>query len=782
MSSLAPGLRRKTAPEKQAPAAAPDAKPGGQKEPAGKTPSDQAAGANPQAPEAANQGGTPQEKRPGTPGYLQAKLAVSHPDDPAEKEADQVAGEVRRALRTPKDAGSGAQCSACSGAAPRGSLEPAITPPKKEVLAPRLLRAAATGEEEKTAATTVGGGDTAASAPGTEKSADTPKTAPGGADALAGQTAPAGTEQRVAARKGQGAPLDPELRAKLEAQLGRELSAVRIHTDAEADAMCVEMHARAFTVGNDVYFSAGSYAPESDAGLELLAHELTHVGQQAAAGGPQSAAPKLQRSWWDDLFGGGGAPADPMAACNKELGEAEKWAKAGPYPAAAQAMVGAGGRGGFDAQYKPDPVEGEGVLDIKQGVAVQFEDLLVTAGGVAAPNPLLGGTPELTALATRINGIPDAAQRATTLAAYQWNNAEQQPWIDDLKTLIESGWSGKHSFFLNKPRWNWLGASVAVKLDVGKRAQAASDHMLTRVYKMPSGEDLTSFGTVDSTNRGADADPRDQTMKLSKTGLEPNFYDTLRESVEFAHDSPVLDATAQTTLTNFIAKYNGAVANAAHQEIRVDIVGHTSGSGTASHNQTLSESRANAVRDFLTANGFANVPTRVHVAARGAAEADPLDKNKPKDRRVDLLVDGGQRQIGALHEWGHALGLGDEYTSAGTNIGDPTAHDAMVKAMTDASGGHLPGSIREHNGGIMSGGNEIRPQHYAPFHNALTTVTAQAPWSLGLHKPKWQVAMECGAPSPKGDWNLPNAPAPGTNPGTPPPGATPGSDNGSAVA
>lgn len=771
MSSLAPGLRRKPtpAPDRKPPGAEPAAKPAGQpespeaKQPGGK-PEAEPGALKPQGKD--NAAGTDKER---TPGYLQAKLAVSHPDDPAEKEADQVAGEVRRAMRSPANAATGTQCPACSGAAPRGSLEPAITPPKKEVLAPRLQREAKPGEEEKTPA-----------APGTEKTADTPKTAAGGADAPAGQTAPAETEQRVAARKGQGTPLPPDLRAQLEAQLGRDLSAVRIHTDAEADAMCAEMHARAFTVGNDVYFSAGSYAPESDAGLELLAHELAHVGQQAEAGGPQSAAPKLQRSWWDDIFGGGGAPADPMAACKKELDDAEKWAKAGPYPAAAQAMVGAGGRGGFDAQYKPDPVEGEGVLDIKQGVAVQFEDLLVTAGGVAAPNPLLGATPELTALATRINGIPDAAQRATTLAAYQWNNAEQQPWIDDLKALIESGWSGKHSFLLNKPRWNWLGASVAVKLDVGKRAQAASDHMLTRVYKMPSGEDLTSFGTVDSTNRGADADPRDQTMKLSKTGLEPNFYDTLRESVEFAHDSSVLDATAQTTLTNFIAKYNGAVANAAHQEIRVDIIGHTSGSGTASHNLTLSESRANAVRDFLTNNGFANVPTRVQVSPRGAAEADPLDKNRPKDRRVDLLVDGGQRQIGALHEWGHALGLGDEYTTTGTNIGDPVAHDAMVKAMTNASGGHLPGAIREHNGGIMSGGNEIRPQHYAPFHNALTTVTAQSPWSLGLHKPKWQVAMECGAPSPKGDWPTPTPrqPAPGAVPGTPPPGA----DNGSAVA
>ncbi|NMG32556.1 eCIS core domain-containing protein [Aromatoleum evansii] len=778
MSRLAPGLHRKTAPEKQAPSATPAAKPAGQKEADGKPAADQTASGGTPSPAAANEGGTSREKRPGTPGYLQAKLAVSHPDDPAEKEADQVAGEVRRALRTPKD-GTGATCPTCSGAAPRGSLEPAITPPKKEVLAPRLMRAAATGEEEKTATATAGGAEKASSAPGSEKSADTPKPTAGGADALAGQTAPAATEQRVAARQGQGTPLDPELRAKLEAQLGRDLSAVRIHTDAEADAMCAEMHARAFTVGNDVYFSAGSYAPESDAGLELLAHELTHVGQQAAAGGPQSAAPKLQRDFWEDLFGGGGAPADPMAACNKELEDAEKWAKAGPYPAAPQTMVGAAGRGGFDAQYKPDATEGEGVLDIKQGVAIQFEDLLTNAGGVATPNPLLGGTPELTALAARINGIADAGQRATALAAYQWNNAEEQPWIDRLKPLIEGGWSGKHSFFLNKPRWNWLGAEVKVTLDVGKRAQAASDHMFTRVYKMPSGEDLTSFGTVDSTNPGTAANARDQTMKLSATGLEPNFYDTLRESVEFAHDSSVLDGTAQTTLTNFIAKYNGAVANAAHQEIRVDIIGHTSGSGTVSHNQTLSESRANAVRDFLTNNGFANVPTRVHVAARGAAEADPLDKNRPKDRRVDLLVDGGQRQIGALHEWGHALGLVDEYTTAGTNIGDPTGHDAMVKAMTDASGAHLPGAIREHNGGIMSGGNEIRPQHYATFHNALATITAQSPWSLGLHKPKWQVAMECGAPSPKGDWPTPTPqqPAPGT-----PPGATPGSDNGSAVA
>lgn len=749
MTNLAPGLRRKTAP----PAANPAGKQASAeaKKPGGK---DDAAGTEKEKP----------------PGYLQAKLAVSHPDDPAEKEADQVAGRVRRALRTPQDAASGAKCPACSGAAPRGSLEPAITPPQKEILAPRLLRAAATGEDEKTAA------------PGTEKPADTPKPAAG---ALAGQAAPAETEQRIAARRGQGAPLDPDLRAKLEAQLGRDLSAVRIHTDAEADAMCAQMHARAFTVGNDVYFSAGSYAPESDAGLELLAHELAHVGQQAVAGGPQSAAPKLQRDFWDDLFGGGGAPADPMAACKKELDASEKWAKAGPYPASPQGIIGAGGRGGFDAQYKPDPVAGEGVLDIKQGVAVEFKDTLVASGGAIAPHPDLPVTPAITALAARINAIPIPLLRSAVLASYQWTPAERAPWIAHLKSVIESTWGGQHRFFLNKPRWNWLGASVAVTLDIGARAKAAGDHMVTETYKMPTGESLRTYDISHEVAYGSGADAYDQTMRLASTTTGPKEYDLLRESVAFGDNSDVLTPAATGTLDAFINKFNGATAAAAHQEVRVEIVGHASASGSETHNLDLSRRRAEAVRDYLANNGFANTASRVTLTPRGETEADQSRPKLASDRRVDLIVDGGQRMITAAHEWGHAFGLDDEYLTGGTNIGDPVGHDAMAKAMTDAGGNPLPGAIKEHNAGIMSFGTEVRPRHYATFHHALTTVTAQSPWSLGLAKPKWQVAMECGAPSPKGDWPTPTPNPPTPNPpipGTPPGGPTPADGNGSAVA
>jgi outer membrane protein OmpA-like peptidoglycan-associated protein len=779
MSSLAPGakLRRKAAAPpaaaQKAPAATP-AKPAGEgKKPAsdGKKQAGAAAGAS-----ASPAAGAGQKPPAGTPGYLQAKLVVSHPQDAAEQEADQVAGQVRRAMRSPAGASTpAAKCAACAPAAPRGSLEPAITPPKKEVLSPKLMRAtsgaqgsaASSGAASKNGAAKAGAGAGGANG------------AAGGADELAGKAAPARTEQRIAATRGQGAALPPDLRARLEVQLGRDLSAVRIHTDSQADSMCVDMHARAFTVGDDVYFSSGSYAPESDAGLELLAHELTHVGQQAE-GGPQSAAPKLQRDFWDDVFGGGGAPADPVASCRKELDDAEKWASAGPHAAAPQGMVGAAGNGGFDAQYRSDPVEGAGVLDIRQNVAVEFKDTLVRNAGVVAPHPDLPATPEITALANRVNGIPSAPARDGLLSLYQWAPADEGPWISKVKTLVESTWGGQYSFFLNKPRWTWLGADVKVTLDIGPRAKAAGDHMTAEIYKTPPGESLRAFDIAHQVGAGDTADPHDQAMRLSSTAIGPKEYDLLRESVEFGFNSDVLTGAATTKLNAFIARFNGAVGNAAHQELRVEIVGHTSASGDEQYNLALSRRRADAVRDYLANNGFANGATRVTITPRGETDADQTQPKRAGDQRADLVVDGGERMITAAHEWGHAFGLDDEYVTEGTHVGDPVDHDAMAKAMTDANGAHLPGAIKEHNGGIMSLGTEVRPQHYATFHYALTTVTVQSPWSLGQHKPKWQVAMECGAPSPKGDWPTP-APNPPT-PGTQPASSVPGSDDGSASA
>ncbi|CAG0930516.1 hypothetical protein TFLX_01799 [Thermoflexales bacterium] len=61
---------------------------------------------------------------------------------------------------------------------------------------------------------------------------------------------------------------------------------VRVHTDAQAAKSARAVNALAYTVGRDVVFAAGQYAPGTATGQHLLAHELTHVVQQANPSGP----------------------------------------------------------------------------------------------------------------------------------------------------------------------------------------------------------------------------------------------------------------------------------------------------------------------------------------------------------------------------------------------------------------------------------------------------------------------------------------------------------------
>lgn len=103
-------------------------------------------------------------------------------------------------------------------------------------------------------------------------------------------------------RAGRGEPLPDATRAELEPRLGRDFRDVRVHHGAHADAAARSVDALAFTVGRDVVFRAGQYAPNSRAGRRLLAHELVHVMQQSApaASGPSHTlhrvpSPTLQR-------------------------------------------------------------------------------------------------------------------------------------------------------------------------------------------------------------------------------------------------------------------------------------------------------------------------------------------------------------------------------------------------------------------------------------------------------------------------------------------------------
>jgi hypothetical protein len=86
-----------------------------------------------------------------------------------------------------------------------------------------------------------------------------------------------------------------------------DFSGVRIHADARAVESARAMNALAYTVGRDIVFGAGQYAPQSETGRRLIAHELTHVLQQR--GFSTSPAYRCQFQIAEDFAGGARVPS-----------------------------------------------------------------------------------------------------------------------------------------------------------------------------------------------------------------------------------------------------------------------------------------------------------------------------------------------------------------------------------------------------------------------------------------------------------------------------------------
>jgi outer membrane protein OmpA-like peptidoglycan-associated protein len=189
---------------------------------------------------------------------IQAKLRVSQPDDPYEREADRVADTV---MRMP------APCPTCAddeSPCPKCAAKSAASLQRKEY--------------------------------GSSATHD-------------GGQAPDGLLQGL----GPGRPLDAPARSFFEPRFGRDFGDVRLHTGTRAAESARAVNALAYTVGRDVVFGAGAYAPHTSAGRRLMAHELTHVLQQSGA-----PSPTIQRSCGPAL--GAPSPAcDP--ATSSPLGE-----------------------------------------------------------------------------------------------------------------------------------------------------------------------------------------------------------------------------------------------------------------------------------------------------------------------------------------------------------------------------------------------------------------------------------------------------------------------------
>ena len=96
-------------------------------------------------------------------------------------------------------------------------------------------------------------------------------------------------ESQLSQLQGGGRQMPEGLRNMMESGFGQDFSQVRLHTDSEAASMSSSIHAKAFTLGNDIYFNQGQFSPNTSEGQRLVAHELTHVVQGFSKIGRDSA-------------------------------------------------------------------------------------------------------------------------------------------------------------------------------------------------------------------------------------------------------------------------------------------------------------------------------------------------------------------------------------------------------------------------------------------------------------------------------------------------------------
>ncbi len=330
------------------------------------------------------------------------------------------------------------------------------------------------------------------------------------------------------------------------------------------------------------------------------------------------------------------------------------------------------------------------------------------------------------------NNLPRARRRAF-VNRFTWTPQEITSGMAGLSAnlrRVESIWSGRHSFYINKVGWDDITSSVAVRINesIGTATVAGGDQLKIMNVKTPPDVDLNA--TVYSP--GSTSNFNNMVIDDSKSsGVNPSNF--LRETISFGYNSAVLTAGEKAKLDVFAARFqddntrNTSVNNNVLNAITVQ--GHASRGTNRARNQEVGQQRITAVKSYLQSKGMHRLNERVVEDNQG----DTGSTGSARDRKVELIVGSGEQQNTLAHEFGHVFGLDDEYaldpgngiTGTGNATGTAVGHNRL------ATGIGAGNATSENNDGIMSAGNEVRGQHYATFGESLKNITGIQEWTLG---------------------------------------------------
>ena len=454
------------------------------------------------------------------------------------------------------------------------------------------------------------------------------------------------------------------------------------------------------------------------------------------------------------------APPAPDASLPEDL---RNFRTRGPVPADAKGttIAPSTGMGGFNARYDPASM----VLTITLNLAMTFLDGMKITGHrvTATQNTMDSSAVAINRMLSRLSGEKRTKALDQVKEQWTWTGAGDPritAWMATYRSNVMGAWSSAGSGIIfqgSRPGWDSQLAKVNVVVNTQNVTGAAPGtpvpgpqpvHCRADIYKTPD-EDV--FGA--NVDPGTAASGTDQKLELGSGQVVAQSH-LLTQEVFFANNSSSLGSRAKEKLKRWIISFQATPGTTGNS---IAITGHANTKGEKTEagrerNLTLSFDRAQAVETFLKTTSvegslLRNASTRISgiagVGAGGAGEEAAW-------RRVDIVVGSGQGQNIAAHEFGHMLGLFDEYASTpkrdaagnpitdaqgdqvtrglisgtGDDVGTKTGHDALATSMG------LGGSVNENNDNIMSLGSTIRPQHYATFMEALHNITGVNDWKV----------------------------------------------------
>lgn len=414
----------------------------------------------------------------------------------------------------------------------------------------------------------------------------------------------------------------------------------------------------------------------------------TKAGGSKAAG-PKAAGPK-----------GAGAKvkaADPLVKKAKK--EISSFISGGPYRLNNYVPdTTGGGWGKFDAIYHP----GKRLLNINMRIKFNFPD------DKAAPGKKMGW----------FSRIMDAAQRKT----------RQQAYITSFLNQVHAGWSGQYRFRNVRPPQAVWGKLNPINVKINVSSVQKNQHYLFDAYLKKKGTANVSDNTSSQVEFFAGDLKAQPAFNLGNATAKGEIARVERNlpKIRFANNSAKLDSKYHKDL-EFVAHYLKRMNT---PKFNIIVVGHANKTGDMTINSPLSILRAQAVEAKLKAYGLTNhVLSSTGVGSVGAT-ADG------KWRKVDFQVSvpkGWQNvQDVTLHEFGHMLGLDDEYKyppdpkTGAIDTRKKASHYGLVKKMFGKNMAEQTSKVGDtDSASVMYGGNEVRITHYVTLWKALYDTAAQ---------------------------------------------------------